>query len=82
MLNIFYLETNFSMVLCDSPAEYVTRITHLNSIDLPEEVDDISNQLLLILKDVYPSKNNDGRKQCACQKRDCRRRKKKEKLKT
>ncbi|KAG2209189.1 hypothetical protein INT47_005481 [Mucor saturninus] len=46
-------ETKFTMVLCDSPAGYVTRITTLSSIDLPEEVDDISNQLLAILKAVY-----------------------------
>lgn len=41
------------MVLCDSPAGYVTRITPLNTIDLPEEFDDISNQLLAILEIVY-----------------------------
>jgi hypothetical protein len=41
------------MVLSDSPAGHVTRITQLSSIDLPEEVDDISNQLLTMLKVVY-----------------------------
>lgn len=44
------------MVLCDSSAGYVTRITPLSSIDLPEEVDDISNQLLTILKVVYQAR--------------------------
>ncbi|KAL4211723.1 hypothetical protein AB4K20DRAFT_1898487 [Rhizopus microsporus] len=27
MMNFLYLETKFTMVLCDSPAGYVTRIT-------------------------------------------------------
>ncbi|KAG1471986.1 hypothetical protein G6F56_001801 [Rhizopus delemar] len=49
-------ETKFTMVLCDSPAGYVTRITPLSSINLPEEVDDISNQLLTILKSVYQAR--------------------------
>lgn len=44
------------MVLCDSPAGYVTRITPLSSIDLPEKVDDISNQLLTILMVVYQAR--------------------------
>lgn len=44
------------MVLCDSPAGYVTRITPLTTIDLPEEVDDITNQLLTILKAVYQAR--------------------------
>ncbi|KAG1038733.1 hypothetical protein G6F43_012645 [Rhizopus delemar] len=49
-------ETKFTVVLCDSSAGYVTRITPLSSIDLPEEVDDISNQLLTILKVVYQAR--------------------------
>lgn len=56
MMNFLYLETKFTLVLCDSLAGYVTRITPLSSIDLPEEVDDISNQLLTILKVVYQAR--------------------------
>lgn len=32
---------------------YVTRVTPYKSIDLPEEADDVNNQLLSILKAVY-----------------------------
>lgn len=56
MMNLLYLETKFTMVHCDSPAGYVTRITPFNSVDLPEEVDDISNQLLTILEIVYQAR--------------------------
>lgn len=56
LVGFLLYETKFTLVLCDSLAGYVTRITPLSSIDLPEEVDDISNQLLTILKVVYQAR--------------------------
>lgn len=35
---------------------YVTRVTPFKSIDLPEEADDLTNQLLSILKAVYKAR--------------------------
>ena len=44
------------MVVCDSPAGYVTRISPSKAVSLPEEVDSITNQLLSIFKTVYQTK--------------------------
>lgn len=44
------------MVLCDSPAGYVTRITPLKPIVLPEEVDDVSIKLLSMLRATYQAR--------------------------
>jgi hypothetical protein len=44
------------MAICDSPAGYVTRINHTKPADLPEEANDIRNELLPILKIVYQAR--------------------------
>ncbi|KAI8051727.1 hypothetical protein BDF21DRAFT_468542 [Thamnidium elegans] len=45
-------ENKFSLVLCDSPMRYVTRINRIAPLFLPEEPDDINIKLLLSLKTV------------------------------
>ena len=44
------------MVLCDPPAGYVGRINHTKTADLPEEEDDICNELFPMLKAVYQAR--------------------------
>ncbi|KAI8876708.1 hypothetical protein K501DRAFT_279177 [Backusella circina FSU 941] len=41
------------MVICNSPARYVSRINHTNPVDFPEGVDVLFSELLLILKDIF-----------------------------
>ncbi|KAI7898516.1 uncharacterized protein BX663DRAFT_538445 [Cokeromyces recurvatus] len=48
--------TKFTMVLCDSPANYVCRINHTKTINLAEEADDICNEFLSMLKAVYQAR--------------------------
>lgn len=36
----------FTIVLCDSPADYVCRINHTKAADLSEEPDDLCSELL------------------------------------
>jgi hypothetical protein len=43
-------------MLCDAPAGYVCRIIHSEPLDLPEEPDEITNQLFSILALVYKSR--------------------------
>lgn len=53
LIGFLMFETKFTLVTCDIPMGYVTRVTPYKSIDLPEEADDVNNQLLSILKAVY-----------------------------
>ena len=50
------VENKFSLILCDSPTGYVTRINRIAPLFLPEEPDDISIKLLPILKTVYQAR--------------------------
>lgn len=50
------VENKFSLVLCDSPMGYVTRINCTDPLFLPEEPDDINIKLLPILKTVYQAR--------------------------
>ncbi|KAI8088113.1 hypothetical protein BDF21DRAFT_484838 [Thamnidium elegans] len=52
-LTLVGFKQKFTMVLCDAPAGYVTRIVRANSLQLSEEPDDVSNMLLPILKATY-----------------------------
>ncbi|KAG1047914.1 hypothetical protein G6F43_009665 [Rhizopus delemar] len=56
LVGFLLFDTNFTIVLCDSPAGYVCRINRKRTIDLPEEADDICNALLPILTAVYKSR--------------------------
>ncbi|KAI8376942.1 hypothetical protein BD560DRAFT_59636 [Blakeslea trispora] len=41
---------------CDSPAGYVCRINHTNSVELPEDVEDVASELLPILEATYKAR--------------------------
>ncbi|KAI8385775.1 hypothetical protein BD560DRAFT_473023 [Blakeslea trispora] len=45
-------ETQFTLVACDAPMGYITRVTPSKYIDLPEEAEGLTDQLLSILKAV------------------------------
>lgn len=53
LLTFFSPETRFSMVICDAPAGYITRVLRTTPLQLPEEQDDILNMFLPILKAAY-----------------------------
>ncbi|CAO3614574.1 unnamed protein product [Mucor hiemalis] len=53
LIGFLVFETKFTLITCVIPMGYVTRVTPYKSIDLPEEADDLNNQLLSILKAVY-----------------------------
>ncbi|KAI9478905.1 MAG: hypothetical protein EXX96DRAFT_572676 [Benjaminiella poitrasii] len=53
LVGFLLFETKFTMVLYDAPAGYICRISHTKTTDLPEEADDICNELLPILEAVY-----------------------------
>lgn len=56
LVGFLMFENKFSLVLCDSPMGYVTRINRTDPLFLPEEPDDISIKLLPILKTVYQAR--------------------------
>lgn len=47
-----YLETKFTLVVCDWPAGYVCCINKSSPLDLPADVDEMNNQLISILRVV------------------------------
>ncbi|RCH92754.1 hypothetical protein CU098_009368, partial [Rhizopus stolonifer] len=49
-------ETKFTVILCDAPAGHVCRIIRSKTMNLPEEPDEIYNQLFSILTLVYKSR--------------------------
>ncbi|ORE11045.1 hypothetical protein BCV72DRAFT_198433 [Rhizopus microsporus var. microsporus] len=56
LVGFLLFDTKFTIVLCDSPANYVCRINHKRTPDLPEAADDICNALLPILTAAYESR--------------------------
>ncbi|KAG1145190.1 hypothetical protein G6F37_012183 [Rhizopus arrhizus] len=50
------VENKFSLILCDSPTGYVTRINRIAPLFLPEEPDDICIKLLPMLKLAYQAR--------------------------
>ncbi|ORE14323.1 hypothetical protein BCV71DRAFT_162799, partial [Rhizopus microsporus] len=56
LLFYFYLlpiDTKFTMLLCYLSTGYVCPINHTKTVDLPEDTDDICNEMLSVLKTVY-----------------------------
>lgn len=43
-------------MLCDAPMGYATRVSRSSPINLPDEVNEISSELLCILSAVYQAK--------------------------
>lgn len=50
------VESKFSLVLCDSPTGYITRVNRTVPLFLPEEPNDINIKLLPMLKAVYQAR--------------------------
>ncbi|KAI8966994.1 hypothetical protein BDF20DRAFT_345721 [Mycotypha africana] len=49
-------ETKLTLILCDAPAGHVCRIIRFKTMDLPEEPDEIHNQLFSALTLVYKAR--------------------------
>ncbi|KAG1143665.1 hypothetical protein G6F37_009412 [Rhizopus arrhizus] len=55
-IGFLLFDTKITMMVCDSAAGYVCRSNHTKTVELPEEADDICNELLPILKAVHQSR--------------------------